>query len=126
VVGAVERKGNVVARVIAHANTATLNAFVRQAVSEKVSLIATDENAAYNPLDDIYNHGSVNHSKGQYVDGVVHTATIDGFWSLLKRGIMGSFHKVSRKYLPLYVAEFEFRYNNRNNPDIFGAAIGRC
>jgi ISXO2-like transposase domain len=42
------------------------------------------------------------------------------------RGITGSFHKVSRKYLPLYVAEFEFRYNNRNNPDIFGAAIGRC
>jgi len=126
VVGAVERKGNVVARVIAHANAATLNAFVRHAVSEKVSLISTDENAAYNPLDDIFNHGSVNHSKGQYVNGVVHTQTIDGFWSLLKRGIMGSFHKVSRKYLPLYVAEFEFRYNIRNNPDIFGAAIGRC
>jgi transposase-like protein len=126
VVGAVERKGNVVARVISRANAATLNAFVRQAVSEKVSLIATDENAAYNPLDEIYNHGSVNHSAGQHVNGVVHTQTIDGFWSLLKRGIMGSFHKVSRKYLPLYVAEFEFRYNNRNNPDIFGAAIGRC
>jgi hypothetical protein len=45
---------------------------------------------------------------------------------LLKRGIMGSFHKVSRKYLPLYVAEFEWRYNNRNNADIFGAAIARC
>jgi transposase-like protein len=77
-------------------------------------------------LDKIFNHKSVNHSAGQYVDGVVHTQTIDSFWSLLKRGIMGSFHKVSRKYLPLYVAEFEFRYNNRNNPDIFGAAIGRC
>lgn len=89
VVGAVERQGNVVARVIAHANTATLNAFVREAVSEKVSLIATDENAAYNPLDAIFNHGSVNHSAGQYVNGAVHTATIDGFWSLLKRGIMG-------------------------------------
>jgi hypothetical protein len=63
---------------------------------------------------------------GQYVDGVGHIATIDGFWPLLKRGIMGSFHKVSRRYLPLHVAEFEFRYNNRNNPDIFDAAIGRC
>jgi transposase-like protein len=115
-----------VARVIARADAATLNAFVRHAVSDKVSLIATDENAAYNPLDQIFNHKSVNHSAGQYVDGVVHTQTIDSFWSLLKRGIMGSFHKVSRKYLPLYVAEFEFRYNNRNNPDIFGAAIGRC
>jgi ISXO2-like transposase domain len=62
----------------------------------------------------------------QYVDGVVHTQTIDGFWSLLKCGIMGSFHEVSRKYLPLYVAEFEFRHNNRSNADIFGAAIARC
>ncbi len=113
-------------RVIAHANTTTLNGFVREAVSEKVSLIATDESAAYNPLDSIFNHGSVNHSAGQYVNGAVHTCTIDGFWSLLKRGIMGSFHKVSRKYLLLYVAEFEWRYNNRSNPDIFGAAIGRC
>jgi transposase-like protein len=126
VVGAVERQGNVVARVIAHANTATLNAFVRQAISEKVSLIASDENKAYDPLSEIFNHQTVNHSAGQYVNGAVHTATIDGFWSLLKRGIMGSYHKVSRKYLPLYVAEFEWRYNNRNNPDIFGAAIGRC
>jgi hypothetical protein len=50
----------------------------------------------------------------------------DSFWSLLKRGIMGSFHKVSRKYLPLYVAEFQFRYNNRMNADIFEAAIARC
>jgi transposase-like protein len=126
VVGAAERKGNIVARVIARADATTLNAFVRHAVSDKVSLIATDENAAYNPLDKIFDHKSVNHSAGRYVDGVVHTQTIDSFWSLLKRGIMGSFHKVSRKYLPLYVAEFEFRYSNRNNPDIFGAAIGRC
>jgi hypothetical protein len=71
-------------------------------------------------------HGVVSHSKKQYVNGAVHTQTIDGFWSLLKRGIMGSFHKVSRKYLPLYVAEFQFRYNNRFNDDIFGAAIEGC
>ena len=58
--------------------------------------------------------------------GAVHTQTIDGFWSLIKRGIMGTFHKVSAKYLPLYVAEFEFRYNNRNNSDVFGAAVARC
>jgi transposase-like protein len=44
----------------------------------------------------------------------------------LKRGIIGTFHNVSKKYLPLYVAEFEWRHNNRNNPDIFGAAVGRC
>jgi transposase-like protein len=123
VIGAAERKGNIVARVIEHADTDTLNAFIREAVSEKVSLIATDEHPGYRQLK---KHKTVRHSAGQCVDGVVHTQTIDGFWSLLKRGIMGSFHKVSRKYLPLYVAEFEFRYNNRNNPDIFGAAIARC
>jgi transposase-like protein len=126
VIGAVERKGTVVARVIAHANTETMDRFVREAVSEKVSLIATDEHAGYRKLGDVFNHEFVRHSKGEYVNGAVHTAKIDGFWSLLKRGIMGSYHKVSRKYLPLYVAEFEWRYNNRNNPDIFGAAIGRC
>lgn len=123
VVGAVERKGNVVARVIERADTDTLNKFIREAVSEKVSLIATDEHSGYRKLK---KHKTVRHSSGQYVDGVVHTQTIDGFWSLLKRGIMGSFHKVSRKYLPLYVAEFEFRYNNRDNTDIFSAAIARC
>ena len=55
-----------------------------------------------------------------------HTNTIEGFWSIVKRRIMGTFHKVSRKYLPLYVAEFEFRYNNRMNANIFGAAIRAC
>jgi hypothetical protein len=44
----------------------------------------------------------------------------------MKRGVIGTFHKVSKKYLPLYVAEFEFRYNNRHNPDIFGSAIAGC
>jgi transposase-like protein len=123
VVGAVERNGNVVARVIDHADTETLNSFIREAISEKVSLIATDDFPGYSKLK---KHGTVRHSAGQYVSGAVHTQTIDGFWSLLKRGIMGSFHKVSRKYLPLYVAEFEWRHNNRDNADIFGAAIARC
>jgi transposase-like protein len=122
VVGAVERQGTLVARVIEHADMETLNAFVREAVSDKVSLIATDENSGYKRLK---KHKTVSHAAGQYVDGVVHTQTIDGFWSLL-RGVMGSFHKVSRKYIPLHVAEFDWRYNNQKNPDIFGAAIGRC
>jgi transposase-like protein len=126
VIGAVSRKGSVVARVIDNTDTDTLDGFVRQAVSEKVSLIVSDEHAGYRKLGDTFEHQFVRHSVGRYVDGVVHTQTIDGFWSLMKRGIMGAYHKVSRKYLPLYVAEFEFRYNNRNNPDIFGAAVARC
>lgn len=126
VVGAVQRKGNVIARVIDNTKAATLNAFVREAVSHKVSLISTDEHAGYNHLDKHFPHGMVHHSRDEYVCGAVHTNTIEGFWSIVKRGIVGTFHKVSKKYLPLYVNEFEFRYNNRENADIFGAAIKAC
>jgi transposase-like protein len=62
------------------------------------------------PLD------SINHSAHEYVRGLVHTASIDSFWSLLKRGIMGNFHHVSKKYLPMYVNEFAWRHNQRKNP----------
>jgi transposase-like protein len=127
VIGAVTRKGTLVARALASVDQRTAEAFIREAVSEKVDLVATDESGLYVRLAKRgYKHEAVRHSAGEYVRGVVHTQTIDGFWSLLKRGILGTFHNVSAKYLPLYVAEFEFRYNNRNNPDIFGAAVGRC
>jgi transposase-like protein len=123
VIGAVERKGSVVARVIANTDHATLQGFVREAVSTKVDLLSTDDYRAYKGLKE-FHHGVVHHSLNEYVVGAVHTQTIEGFWSLIKRGIMGTYHKVSAKYLPLYVAEFEFRYNNRNNADIFGTAVG--
>lgn len=123
VVGAISRKGNVVARMIANVKQETLEAFVNEAVSEKVSLLCTDQWVGYVHLGDKFPHSTVDHAKRQYVVGAVHTQTIEGFWSIFKRGIVGSFHKVSRKYLPLYIAEFQFRYNNRFNADIFGTAI---
>ena len=126
IVGAVSRKGNVVARVVANVNSATLTAFVREAVSHKVSLLCTDQYPGYNPLDKDYPHATIDHARGQYVIGAIHTQTIEGFWSIFKRGVVGTFHKMSRKYMPLYVAEFQFRYNNRENADIFGAAIKGC
>lgn len=104
VAGAVKRKGSVVACVIANTDAGTLQGFVREAVSTKVDLLATDELSSYRGLTD-YPHEVVRHSRKEYVIGTVHTQTIDGFWSLTKRGIMGTFHKVSAKYLPLYVAE---------------------
>jgi transposase-like protein len=126
IVGAVKRKGNVVAHVIANVQSETLTSFVREAVSHKVSLLCTDAFPGYRKLADEYPLRSVDHAKGQYVVGAVHTQTIEGFWSLVKRGIVGNFHKVSKKYLGLYVAEFQFRYNNRENADIFGTAIKGC
>jgi len=126
VAGAVERKGKVVARVVASVRADTLTKFIREAVSTDVSLLCTDKWVAYKHLGKEFPHGVVDHARGEYVVGAVHTQTIEGFWSIFKRGIVGTFHKVSAKYLPLYVAEFQFRYNNRSNPDIFGEAIRGC
>ena len=123
VIGAVERKGSVVARVIENTTTETFEGFVRQAVSDKVSLLTTDEHSGYRRLSADYPHQFIRHGANQYVVGSIHTNTIEGFWSILKRGVVGTFHKVSKKYLPLYVAEFEFRYNNRGNADIFRTAV---
>jgi hypothetical protein len=125
VIGAVERQGNVIARVLRFISKQDCESFVREVVSDKVSLLATDESRVYGDLFE-YARRTVNHSARQYMIGAVHTNAIEGFWSTFKRGIVGSFHKVSRKYLPLYVAEFQFRYNNRENADIFKAAIEGC
>lgn len=126
VVGAVSRKGNVVARVIETVSGNILRGFVRETVSTKVSLLCTDQWVGYHGLDKEYPHEVIHHNAGEYVVGAIHTNTIEGFWSLIKRGVVGTFHKVSPKYLPLYVAEFQFRYNNRENDDIFGEAIRGC
>ena len=127
IIGAVQRKGNVIARVLDKVTKVNAERFVREMISDKVSLIATDESRVYDDLaKGGYPHGTVDHRARRYVVGAIHTNTIEGFWSIFKRGIVGSFHKVSRKYMPLYVAEFQFRYNNRFNSDIFGAAIEGC
>ncbi len=124
VVGAISRKGNVVARVIGDADARTLASFVQKMVdTEKVELLATDENQQYNYVQVGMPHEAVNHSKGEYVRGVVHTNTIESFWSLLKRGVVGSFHHVSKEYLPLYLNEFSFRFNSRKDPDIFQKVV---
>lgn len=127
VIGAVERKGNVVARVLTHLNGDAINGFLRESVSDKVSLLCTDAWKSHRNIGrEFPGHAMVNHAAGQYVVGAVHTNTIEGFWSQVKRAIIGTHHKVSAKYLPLYVAETQFKYNNRMNADIFGAAVAGC
>lgn len=127
VIGAISRKGNVVARVIENTSTETLNRFVRQTVADDVSLVATDEHSGYRLLKkDGYPHKTVKHGKGEYVRGSVHTANIDSFWSLFKRGIVGNFHHVSKEYLPLYINEFSYRHNARHSPDAFADLLTTC
>ena len=80
------------------------------------STIYTDEMGAFDPLKRLgYRHQVINHSSGGYVSGNVHTNTIEGFWSLLKRGIHGVYHSVSEKWLQNYINEYSFRYNHRND-----------
>jgi ISXO2-like transposase domain/Transposase zinc-ribbon domain len=126
VIGAISRKGNVVCRAIENTRRETLNKFVREMVSDEVTLLATDEHPAYGDLKGEYPHEAVQHRDNVYVRGNVHTNSIESFWSLLKRGIIGNFHHVSKEYLPLYLNEFTFRFNNRNESDIFDKIIAGC
>jgi hypothetical protein len=120
VIGAIARKGNVICQAVEQLGFETQEAFVRKAVSTKAKLVATDEHAGYRHLRKIgYEHEKVSHRKRQYVVGSVHTQTIESYWSLIKRGIIGSYHHVSDAYLPLYLNEFAFRFNNRKNPAMF-------
>ncbi|GAC1634246.1 MAG: IS1595-like element ISRsp21 family transposase [Nevskia sp.] len=126
VVGAVSRKGNVIAKVVQGIDGESLVGFIRESVSDRVSLVCTDAWRSYRSLHKEFPHGVVDHRKGEYVVGAIHTNTIEGFWSIFKRGVIGTYHKVSAKYLALYVAEAQFKYNNRKNADIFGAAVAGC
>ena len=129
VVGAIARKGNVICQYVASIDGETLRDFVRETVSTDVELVATDQHSGYARLGIMgYNHKHVDHTKGEYVRGLVHTANLDSFWSLLKRGIMGSFHHVSKDYLPLYLNEFSYRHNARGafNAETFDRVLETC
>jgi transposase-like protein len=118
VAGAVQRDGGELRmRVIESRDGKALGDFIRDHVAADAQ-VYTDDLPAYK-VSGIAQHSSVNHSKDEWVRGRVHTNTIESAWSLLDRGIMGSFHKINRKHLPAYLQEFEFRYNNRENTYIF-------
>jgi len=115
IVGFVERGGRVRVQVINRVTTAEVFRFLYQNI-EKDSTLYTDELAVYNYAWDWgYNHDVINHRRWEYVRGDVHTNTIEGFWSQLKRSIDGTHHQVSRRYLPLYAAEQAWRYSRRRS-----------
>jgi transposase len=118
VLGIVERGGDVLTRYTPRGWSEFVNPVIAQYVREG-SKVATDEGSIYRGLSGKgYNHATVNHSKGEYVRGPVHTNTIESFWSLLKRGINGTYIHVSSKHLQKYLWEFEFRHNLRKTPHL--------
>ena len=113
VVGMVQRKGQVRAFVAADVKADTLNGLIKEHVLPK-SVVFTDTFGSYNGLSARgYVHERINHSEKVYVVGNIHTNTIEGFWSLIKRGISGVYHNVGRHYLQTYLNEYSFRYNRR-------------
>jgi transposase-like protein len=114
VVGAKDREtGHVQARVVGVAHGPVLRAFVREHARPGAWLYS-DGHAAYTPLDGEYQHRAVQHSAGTYVIERTHTNGIEAFWSMLKRGLVGTYHQVSAKHLQRYVDEFAGRHNLRD------------
>ena len=112
-VGAVERGGNAIVRMIDTNDLNTLTRFVEQHV-EFGSTVYTDDHGGYNDLMESYRQRTVNHSRRQYVhSGTIHTNTIEGFWSMLKRSYMGTHHWWSHKHMPRYLDAAAGRYNLR-------------
>ena len=114
VFGMIARNGHVIAKVVDNTKSETLFGLFNEHVSAD-SIIYTDEFTAYDKLKDLgYEHGKVNHSAGKYVDGDVHTNTIESFWNNLKSRIKGTYRSVSRKHLQKYVDEVAFAFNEGN------------
>lgn len=115
VFGAVQRGGRLSITPVPNARRKTLEPIIHKRV-KKGTHINSDEWWAYTKLCSDYVHDVVNHGRKEYVRGKIHTNTIEGAWSHLKRSIMGTYHRPSREHLSKYCAEFEFTYNTRNNP----------
>lgn len=119
IVGALERGGNIRVDTGPSNKRAVLHKFIRHHAPNP-KRIMTDSYIGYKGIaDDDTTHETVNHMKGEYVRGDVHTNGIEGAFGLFKRAVVGSFHQVSAKHLDRYLDEFEFRYNNRKNPYLF-------
>lgn len=117
VVALVERGGRVRSRAVAKVTGKTLRQFLDQHGDPSAHLM-TDDLAGYRkPGKRFASHRAVNHSAGEYVRGDAHTNTVEGYFSLFKRGVNGTFHHIGHHYLDQYLAEFDFRYNHRKIRD---------
>lgn len=122
--GIVERNGKIFAKPVINTKGETIQPIMRKVV-QLGSVIFTDEWNGYKGLDRLYAHRFVNHSQGEYINA--HTNTVEGFWSLFKRGIIGIYHSVSHKHLEKYCDEFTYRYNTRESSqqERFNEAISK-
>jgi transposase-like protein len=124
VFGMVERDGRVKTHHVPVMNRHNIIDKMQDTISIDASAVYTDDSLLYKRMPaNIQKHEIVNHSAKEWVRGDVHTGTIDGYWGLLKRGVIGSFHQISVKHLHRYLSEFQFRWNNRKHQEIFMLVI---
>jgi transposase-like protein len=120
VVGAIERGGKARLDMVPNRGGGTLRNFITRKTVDDLKVIITDDYAGYDKVEDVNTaHETVNHSREEWVRGEFHTNSIENVWSLLKRSIVGSYHKISTKHLERYLDELEWKFNNRNNPFLF-------
>ncbi len=120
VIGVIQRGGKVRLQVINRTDRKTLHAFLKEHTAPDTEVIITDDWKAYRGIGDHDTaHEVVNHSAKEYVRGNVHTNGIENVWSLLKRSVTGTYHKLSVKHLDAYLDELEWRFNNRDNSYLF-------
>ena len=119
------RSGKVVAQVADDLTGKGVMAFIKQTIDPEGSLLVTDEYPSYRAVRDTFRHAVVKHSE-TYVDGAIHTNTIEGVWALLKRAWYGSHHHYTKQFMPLFVAETCYKYNNRKNDNMFGTFLSGC
>ncbi len=126
VVGVRQRKGPLRFIHTKDAKANTLKQIIEEHISKNVKYVMTDDSTqAYSALKDTGKHMVIRHSIGKYVEGIVHTNTVESAFSLLKRGIVGNFHKVSIKHLQRYLNEFSYRFNRRNDDGAFIETVRR-
>jgi DNA-directed RNA polymerase subunit RPC12/RpoP len=120
VFGMVERDGRARTYHLPAANRHYITKKIEDNISINADALYTDESVFYKRVpNNVQKHEIVNHSAKEWVRGPVHTGTIDGYWGLLKRGIIGSYHQISVKHLHRYLSEFQFKWNHRKAQDIF-------
>jgi transposase-like protein len=114
VFGMLERGGSVIAQKVKNTTSNALLPIIYENV-KKDWIIYSDDNKSYDYLKNNYLHLTVNHSAKEYVKGMIHTNSIEGFWSQMKRGVDGIYHWVSTKHLQGYIDEYSLRFNTRKN-----------
>jgi transposase-like protein len=118
VLGMLERDGRFEARKIQSKGARVLVDAIKKRVDKRATVM-TDDYRGYNGLDGEFKHESVNHHKEEWVRGNVYTNGVESAWSLFKRSLVGSYHKISEKHLDAYLDEFEWRFNGRENEFLF-------